>query len=382
MQVLFLKSAVHTIVVVTILLLELLYAENVSRFLHDELTNDPNAHTNAFSETLLPLVTLTDLPQLLTERCALIGVPPFPSTLDVQSLLLELSHIYREEATVFVGQFPPNTSNQILWKKSPQDGVHIALYERQLRDRECLLSPQRTTFHAYPYSGQVNVDVMVQFVNEKCSVFRTPHGYLTPEGLYHQHLMENLYIPDQYSQDCEVLNKMPTRSEFFTNYLFRSRPVVIKNAYRDLPPMKKWTQQYLRELYGHKHIHIKLTPDGIFEGVESAKLWRGYHDNHIPPAVKSQLEFPDLVVVRPATSDMLFSDFLDLIATGSASFSAYLEYSSIPYYMTELESDVMEPPFISGQLERRQLNMWLSDGNTLGKLHFDPFDNFLCQVFT
>ena len=26
--------------------------------------------------------------------------------------------------------------------------------------------------------------------------------------------------------------------------------------------------------------------------------------------------------------------------------------------------------------------MWLSDGHTLGKLHFDPFDNLLCQVST
>lgn len=31
-------------------------------------------------------------------------------------------------------------------------------------------------------------------------------------------------------------------------------------------------------------------------------------------------------------------------------------------------------------LKRRHLNIWLSNGNTLGKLHYDPFDNFLCQI--
>lgn len=77
---------------------------------------------------------------------------------------------------------------------------------------------------------------------------------------------------------------------------------------------------------------------------------------------------------------MKFSDFLELITSGNSSYSAYLEYSSIPHYMPKLEDDILELPFVENLLERRHLNIWLSDGNTLGKLHFDPFDNFLCQV--
>ncbi|XP_022083577.1 jmjC domain-containing protein 7-like isoform X5 [Acanthaster planci] len=60
--------------------------------------------------------------------------------------------------------------------------------------------------------------------------------------------------------------------------------------------------------------------------------------------------------------------------------SAYLEYSSIPDYLPELEEDIPEFPFAQDLLTRRHLNIWLGDGNTLGKLHFDPFDNFLCQI--
>ncbi|XP_068735056.1 tRNA wybutosine-synthesizing protein 5-like isoform X2 [Montipora capricornis] len=50
------------------------------------------------------------------------------------------------------------------------------------------------------------------------------------------------------------------------------------------------------------------------------------------------------------------------------------------HLLPELEQDIKEMPFIFGELKRRHLNIWLSNGNTLGKLHFDPFDNFLCQI--
>ncbi|KAL8618973.1 hypothetical protein ACOMHN_018356 [Nucella lapillus] len=36
--------------------------------------------------------------------------------------------------------------------------------------------------------------------------------------------------------------------------------------------------------------------------------------------------------------------------------------------------------FFENVLKLAHLNIWLSDGNTLGKAHFDPFDNFLCQI--
>jgi jumonji domain-containing protein 7 len=81
---------------------------------------------------------------------------------------------------------------------------------------------------------------------------------------------------------------------------------------------------------------------------------------------------------------MKFSEFLDLITWAAEqparNVSAYLEYSSIPEYMPELKDDLSEFEFVRNRLTLRHLNIWLSDGNTLGRLHFDPFDNFLCQV--
>ncbi len=360
----------------SLLCIALLLAPHIA---HTLLDNDGTSQ--------LHTITLSHLPELLLQKCTLLGVPPYPSLQDVESLLLELAHVFQNEPHIFIGQFPlhatkPNVTDSILWRPPIKDAVvNIALYERESKDRTCLLFPSKTKFYAHAYTGQLNVEVLVQYVNEKCHTFRTARGRLSPEGLHHAHIMNNLFTPEHTVQDCPELNRIPSKTEFFTDYLFRSRPVIIKNAYKDSIPIKKWSQEYLRRLYGHKRIHIKLTDDGAFEGAESATLWRDHHDNRIPPNVKSQLEFPDLVVVRPATREMLFSDFLDLIAAGNITYSAYLEYSSIPDHMRELEKDVHELPFVGGGLlERRHLNMWLSDGNTLGKLHFDPFDNFLCMV--
>lgn len=46
----------------------------------------------------------------------------------------------------------------------------------------------------------------------------------------------------------------------------------------------------------------------------------------------------------------------------------------------DLKDDVAEPDFLRHLLTLERQNVWFSDGNTLGKLHFDEFDNLLCQV--
>ena len=109
------------------------------------------------------------------------------------------------------------------------------------------------------------------------------------------------------------------------------------------------------------------------ECVENANLWDNHRKDWMPEKVASQLAHPDLVVVRPATTEMQFCKFLDYIVSESSSYSAYLEYSSIPGYLPQLGKDISELPFIAGLLKRRHLNIWLINGNTLGKLNFDPY---------
>ena len=337
-------------------------------------------HCSTASETCeqIPFLAAEEVEGHAYDKCILLAVPPLSA--ENRLVLSGLHEAFSNESGVFIAQVIGNETD-IRWKTSSSRANSIlAFYAREKKERSCLLLPAKREFSAELYTGPLVLETLVQFLNEKCGTFRTPSGGLTEEGLMHQHIMHNLYHPSRPVESCLRLRTPPSKLDFFRDYAFRSRPVVIEGAVRDWPALKKWTSDYLRERYGERAVHVKMTPDGVFEGVESARMWSDYSPNWIPEAVKSQLPFPDLVVVRPATAKMIFSDFLDFIGAGNRSYSAYLEYSSIPYYMPSLQQDIFELGFVQGDLEVQHLNMWLSDGNTLGKLHFDPFDNFLCQV--
>jgi jumonji domain-containing protein 7 len=183
---------------------------------------------------------------------------------------------------------------------------------------------------------------------------------------------------------CDRIRLPLSSVEFFEHYVKKSKPVVIEGATKQWAAFTKWTQEFLRDKYGEKKVHVKLTPGGDFEGVEPAAIWEDFGAFSIPKVVRDKLQFPDLVVVRPAGVNMNFSEFLDLITLAAEqpkrNVSAYLEYSSIQDYMPELEADIEEFEFASVFSHLKHLNMWLSDGNTIGRLHFDEFDNLLCQV--
>ena len=327
-------------------------------------------------------ITVEEIGEHVYDKCMLLSLPPVVS--DTHSILSKLYKVFRNDSNVLIGHLVAwNVSDGVRWKNAvPSNSTQpeLAFYAREKRDRSCLLLPPKENCQAEPYVGMIVLETLVQFINEKCGTFRTPSGGLTEEGLLHQHIMHNLYAPSQPVEQCHRQKVLPSKLDFFRDYAFRSRPVVFENAISSWPALQKWTAEYLQQQYGERMIHIKLTPDGVFEGVEPAKIWSDYNEDLIPAEVKSQLSYPDLVVVRPATSEIKFSEFLNFISSGNRTFSAYLEYSSIPYYMPKLQQDIFELPFVEGCLEIRHLNMWLSDGNTLGKLHFDPFDNLLCQV--
>ena len=293
---------------------------------------------------------------------------------DIWSIVEKLNQIYAQDdyVTVAGGEF----------QLTRDEEAEILLYPKLVTDCTCLIQPDvEVPPKAIPYKGKLQIDQLVSFINYNCNAYRERNGHFTSSGLLRQQIIAGLYQPQKQISSCERTSFL-TKSTFFWEYLSRSQPVVIEGAVKSWPAIHKWTIDYLQEMYGEKKVHVKLTRDGNYEGVEPATIWPGYTHDWIPDRVRNQLQFPDLVVVRPATDEMKMSDFLNLVTSGlhETGISAYLEYSSIPAYMAELEEDIDELPFVSGLLERRHLNIWLSDGNTLGKLHFDPFDNFLCQV--
>lgn len=313
----------------------------------------------------------------------------------------------------------------------------ILIIKRAQQDRTCLLDlvPKLKTVTPSPFylnfrlsNGFVPVETVVTQINGYCQTFRTKTGVLNTAGIHREHILQNLFRtstsgqPTQTScmnpdnikngqdatqyyceqntdfsshhmylknksrktyKECERVSA-PSPFQFFHEYVSLSKPVIITNATHHWKAFKKWTNDFLRQKYGDRQVHIKMTPDGIYEGVEPITLWEDYKSMTIPKSVREKLLFSDLVVVRPASMEINFSEFLDLMENISEGrvkdMSAYLEYSTISDYFPELADDITEMAFFLNVLELKHLNIWLSDGNTLGKLHFDPFDNLLCQV--
>ena len=112
-------------------------------------------------------------------------------------------------------------------------------------------------------------------------------------------------------------------------------------------------------------------------------LWEDFRQFEIPEVVKKQLLHPEIVVVRPAVMNLKFGQFIDFIKSREMSkhnVSLYLEYSSVREYLEEIHTDVLPFDFIHSLLKLDTTNVWLSGGDTLGKLHFDPYDNILTMV--
>jgi len=59
-------------------------------------------------------------------------------------------------------------------------------------------------------------------------------------------------------------------------------------------------------------VHIKLTPDGEFEGCDDASNWQDFESRTLPEIVRNKIQFPDKVVVRPAPHDISFNHFMVL----------------------------------------------------------------------
>jgi hypothetical protein len=69
---------------------------------------------------------------------------------------------------------------------------------------------------------------------------------------------------------------------------------------------------------------------------------------------------------------------LSVVAGSGRNLSAYLEYTSLPGHLPPLVDDVAAPS-MAAALRLLHTNIWMGDGRTVGKLHFDPYDNLLVR---
>ncbi|XP_028404922.1 bifunctional peptidase and (3S)-lysyl hydroxylase JMJD7-like [Dendronephthya gigantea] len=340
----------------------------------------------------LDRISLHDIEQITRRSCVLAGLPFAESLNDhFLNVLRKLQFsAFKSEPNVRIALLKQEKDllKAIKWDGGDLPSLYndsIVFFPKIKPDRVCLTPKPKLVLTAEVWKDNVDAQLLLLYLNSKCETFQMLDGSLSVQGKRRQDILTNLYhlprVPyPAVAAECERI-AMPSREEFIHKYLFRSKPVIIEGALQKWTALKKWTNIFLESKFGKNMVHIKMTSDGIFEGCDKAKHFSNFKTFHAPDFVSKQLPFPELVVVRPATMNLNFSSFMDMIRRPpKTNMSAYLEYSSIPDHMPELEQDIAEFDFVKNILTRRHLNIWLSNGNTLGKLHFDPYENFLCQI--
>ncbi|XP_001626527.2 bifunctional peptidase and (3S)-lysyl hydroxylase Jmjd7 [Nematostella vectensis] len=351
---------------------------------------------------LLSSFSLQDIEERIEDSCFLVSTSTTNST--TLQLLRNMTGILKSDSDkVSIGVLVDDesflTGKEGVFSYGKGDDLgDLALYPRRIGGRKCLLRPPVSRLKSQIYKGEGSLQSLLQFINTNCGTHRRLDGSLTKIGVAAKSILNNVYqVPKSDTEGnstngpleigamCERI-AMPSQEEFLNKYLFRSKPVIITDAIKHWPAIQKWTNEFLIAKYSNTDTRVAFAPSGEYEGCEKAENYEEFKTFKLPDEVKKQLPFPDLVVVRPAFMNIKFAKFMDLLEgrnsnlTKMSNISAYLEYTSIPSYFPELEQDIQEMPCAAGLLNRKHLNIWLSDGNTLGKLHFDPFENFLCQI--
>ncbi|KRZ96707.1 JmjC domain-containing protein 7, partial [Trichinella sp. T8] len=389
----------------------------------------------------IPTLSLRDFSMLSHRICYVIIFDP-PCDISLSKLAANLSQAWKHVQSIqfyrfTLDDFMQNGGNGIIDIDPPLRFVKncgpAIVIPKMVKDRTCLMhsihKDEKRSATIVPKNAGEN---FVEFINNICGTFLTENGDLNATGKRIEALKKNLHnvenktvtlhqlnrqcaspdlkyffysgicrtgeencYKDNLSSECaiqentffplercEETDKLPNKQQFISEYLFRSKPVIFRKAVHHWHAFRKWTWDFFMQSYGDVNVHVKLSPTVEFEGVENKTLWNSANFT-IPAAIQQALDNADLVTVRPAGVEMKFKDFLNLMnekTNTTNKLFAYLEYTSMRSYFAGLENDVNEMPFVKNMLNLNHLNIWMSDGNTLGKLHFDEYDNFLCQI--
>ena len=165
--------------------------------------------------------------------------------------------------------------------------------------------------------------------------------------------------------------------EQLMRYIKANSPVVIENfqdGWGKGSGRDAFRTQSLLSMFGDNIVRVSMSETGKFDGPEDGKLW-GLSDGTD-------------VLVRPPSTSMRFKDFLSLVdkygenATSSKEVF-YLEYLSLHQYLGNNFRELTPlPGTIENVTELNHLvtNLWVGGMPTISPLHYDDYENLLCQI--
>jgi jumonji domain-containing protein 7 len=241
------------------------------------------------------------------------------------------------------------------------------------RVKRCLSVPDaQVTVHGYN-----GIDV-VEFVNGVLGWHWSPDGTELPRAEAVRSVLQR--GAQSAVRQCHVTDDAPTEQRVF-DAIVDSQPTVFRGAARHWPARQLWTEARLRAVGGASEVFVKATgANGSFEGVELASMWPAQGD--VPTSVSSHLRWPWLVTARAADVKLRLDEFFDILHQEPNGTSFYLEYtamSQLPLLASGVPNE-LRPFEFARFLEQSHLNVWIGDGRTTGRLHFDEFENLLAQL--
>ena len=258
------------------------------------------------------------------------------------------------------------------------------------KDRSCLLPPPVAPKRVQSSSAVRTVEGALDWANSMCGKERALDGSLSSLGQVIQDRMHHskLYSPSSETKaQCERVSSREMGERFKSDFWVPQRPVVITDYFS--PPSSNELLSKLDES-ADVNVGVKLSDSEDFEGVEALLLWVSTTTEDIfdiPEVVSEQLMSTELVVVRAAHEQLSLGETLDLLLSRGGNNSttrAYVEYHRLKESGAIMQG--LAPPLPAWLQEllpakdRGEPYLWLGDGRTVGKVHFDPYDNVLAML--
>jgi len=177
-----------------------------------------------------------------------------------------------------------------------------------------------------------------------------------------------------YREIAEVtLTNTEVDAEFIEAFMLTNEPALLKNFQLnwgyDSNGNDIFTKEGIRALFGDSFVRVSVSESGRFDGPEAGSLW-GLSDDKD-------------VLVRPPATSMYLSDFLHLVHAETKE-AYYLEYLALHQYLGNPFLDFIPfPPEIDPReetLKHLVTNLWIGGKPTTSPLHYDDYENFLCQI--
>lgn len=270
-------------------------------------------------------------------------------------------------------------------------GESLVYLHPLMKDRSCLLPPPvpPRRVESRISSAIHSVEDALEWANRLCGKERALDGSLSTFGHVIEQNMHHskLYAPSTETR-CEKVSSHEMEKRFKTEYWVKQRPVIITDYFQ--PPGSADLLKNLHEA-ADEIVGVKLSDSEDFEGVEPLSMWAHTAKGDvydIPKAVREQLLSEELVVVRAAHKQISLGETLDLLLNreNGSSTRAYVEYHRLRESGAVMRSLAPPlPPWLQELLPveekgRGEPYLWLGDGRTVGKVHFDPYDNVMAVL--